>query len=100
MSSSILTRRHTLASQPQVQSVLTRLHAQSLAQEESVGARGVLFPKSTAVPAETKFEEQLVALDEDKCATIYSVLRATGATRVVEGRFITILIWASADYNA
>ncbi|KAF7966112.1 hypothetical protein HWV62_39994 [Athelia sp. TMB] len=73
---------HPLAHRPQLQSLLEQLHAISLSQEKQLDARHIHFPKSA--DDRLVFQEQLVALDEDKARAMYCILRAMGATRVVE----------------
>ena len=74
---------HPLASRPQLRAVLDRLHALSLAQETAKGAKGAHFPADA--DGKLIYEEQLVALDEDKCKAMYLILRTMGARRIVEG---------------
>ncbi|KAH8806869.1 putative O-methyltransferase [Flagelloscypha sp. PMI_526] len=73
---------HPFAHHTHAVSVLASLHELSLTQERDASLRGSHFPKSKADDA--IFESQLVALDEDKAKTIYTLLRAIGATSVVE----------------
>jgi len=75
---------HPLESHPSLRKVLDRLHAISLSQEAERAGRGTHFPSALATA--DGFEDQLVALDEDKCKAMYSILRAMGATRIVEGK--------------
>ncbi|KAF3762658.1 S-adenosyl-L-methionine-dependent methyltransferase [Cryphonectria parasitica EP155] len=72
-----------MASYPSIQSIqaspellrtLQDLHAQALAEEAYVSTSG---PASLAV-------DKFVALDPDKCAAVYLLLRSTGARHVVE----------------
>ncbi|KII94076.1 hypothetical protein PLICRDRAFT_36314 [Plicaturopsis crispa FD-325 SS-3] len=87
---------HPLASQPSVRAVLDRLHALSLVQEEQLHARHAHFP--THDGEKKIYEEQLVALDEDKARDMYLILRAMGARRVVEAgtSYGVSLIWILA----
>lgn len=74
---------HLLASRPALKAILDKLHADSIAQEGTVAKRGEHFPKQ---PEDKQlFEDQLVALDEDKARDMYLILRAMGARRIVEG---------------
>jgi len=73
---------HPLAHRPQLQALLEQLHAISLTQEKELDARHIHFPKTA--DDQLVFQEQLVALDEDKARAMYCILRAMGATRVVE----------------
>ncbi|PLB46658.1 S-adenosyl-L-methionine-dependent methyltransferase [Aspergillus steynii IBT 23096] len=70
---------------PQIHSLLSTLHAKSLAQEAAL-------PSSTFSPSSradrTSFDalmsDKFIALDQDKCEFVYQTLRASGATTVVE----------------
>lgn len=59
--------------------LLTKLHAQSLAQESSFDLRAVPSAEFKAAVS-----DKFIALDEDKCQFVYQLLRATGARRIVE----------------
>ncbi|KAK4704363.1 hypothetical protein P7C70_g1840, partial [Phenoliferia sp. Uapishka_3] len=87
---------HPLAHNPHFVAVLDRLHALSLAQEVAGDARGAHFP--TGPDGKLLFEEQLVALDENKCAAMYLILRAMGARRIVEAgtSYGVSLLWILA----
>lgn len=93
---SVVKAPHPLGSQPAVLKVLSHLHAASLQQEEALALRGSHFPVSQV--DDTRFEHQLVALDEDKAQAMYLILRAMGATRVVEAgtSYGVSLIWLLA----
>lgn len=80
----LLNSRHPLASNPNLVILLNTLHALSLEQEAIKAGRGTHFPTSVG-NLNDGFEEQLVALDEDKCRFMYQLLRTMNATRVVEG---------------
>lgn len=97
--SSIPTPR-PLESQPALRAVLDRLHALSLEQERENASRGIHFPKNN--DENKAFEEQLVALDEDKAQFVYSVLRAKGAKRVIEAgtSYGVSLLWLLAAVSA
>ncbi|THU91340.1 hypothetical protein K435DRAFT_674297 [Dendrothele bispora CBS 962.96] len=104
-----------LSHHPRALAVLSRLHALSLQQERAKGARGKHFPIGESSPGSTAnsnvqidfsdagdFVEELVALDEDKARAMYMMLRAMGATRVVEagtsfGVSLIYLLCAVAD---
>ncbi|GAA5894870.1 hypothetical protein JCM5296_007603 [Sporobolomyces johnsonii] len=87
MSTAVLPRPHPLERRPLLKDLLTRLHALSLQQEKDRAGRGIHFPSTiTSAPSADGFEDQLVALDEDKAAAVYALLRASGATRVIEGK--------------
>lgn len=64
-------------------SLLSSLHSASLSQERSLSARHVHFPGpgGLSIP----FDDQMVALDEEKALAMYLVLKSIRATRVVEG---------------
>lgn len=70
----------TLGDTPQhIRDLLARLHTKSLEQEQNVTAesfKGVSF--------DTFMQDKFIALEEDKCHFVYSLLRATGATTIVE----------------
>ncbi|GAA5909103.1 hypothetical protein JCM6882_001189 [Rhodosporidiobolus microsporus] len=92
-------RPHPLAHRPVLKDLLDRLHALSLQQEEERAARGVHFPTTiTSTPGSDGFSDMLVALDADKAGAVYSLLRAMGATRVVEAgtSFGVSLLWLLA----
>ncbi|GAA6026776.1 hypothetical protein JCM8097_005852 [Rhodosporidiobolus ruineniae] len=97
--STVLPRPHPLAHRPTLKSLVQRLHALSLEQEQANKLRGVHFPSTiTSKPGDDGFEDQLVALDEDKAGFVYGVLRAMGATRVVEAgtSYGVSLLWLLA----
>ncbi|KAI5475336.1 hypothetical protein MNV49_001605 [Pseudohyphozyma bogoriensis] len=87
---------HVLSHRPTLLSNLRRLHSLSLAQETALQARDAHFP-ATASDA-TLYGEQLVALDEEKARDMYLILRAMGATRVVEAgtSYGVSLLWLIA----
>lgn len=97
--SSIPTPR-PLESHPALRALLDRLHALSLKQERENASRGIHFPQNNE--GNKAFEEQLVALDEDKAHFVYSVLRAKGAKRVIEAgtSFGVSLLWLLAAVTA
>lgn len=59
---------------PALLGVLQDLHAQAAAEEAYVSTKG---PAASAI-------DKFVALDPDKCAAVYLLLRSTGARHVVE----------------
>ena len=74
-----------------VEAVLDRLHAQSSAQDESLGQyfakraeEGTLDWKGLDADAHRFMSDKLVALDRDKAALCYQLCRALRARRVVE----------------
>jgi len=95
--SSIPSPPHPLASQPRLRAVLDRLHAISLEQERALSARHSHFPK--APEDNSLFQEQMVALDEDKAKAMYLILRMMGARRVVEAgtSYGVSLLWILAS---
>ncbi|KAL9932588.1 hypothetical protein V8E36_008705 [Tilletia maclaganii] len=83
-----VTRSSLFPDRPQLQALLTELHTISLEQEgrlNSASHKSTAFPKSITDAAErARFQDQLVALDEDKASAIYLMLRAACARRVFE----------------
>ncbi|CAK7207426.1 hypothetical protein SEUCBS139899_010236 [Sporothrix eucalyptigena] len=71
---------NTLGDTPQhIRALLARLHELSLEQERNV------TPESfKGVPFDTFMQDKFIALEEDKCHFVYSLLRAINATTVVE----------------
>ncbi|GAA6006353.1 hypothetical protein JCM10207_000614 [Rhodosporidiobolus poonsookiae] len=95
---SVLSRPHPLDSRPALRDLLTKLHALSLEQEKERYERGGHFPTTASTTDNQRFAEQLVALDEDKAQAIYLLLKAMGATRVVEAgtSYGVSLLWLLA----
>ncbi|CAK7219534.1 hypothetical protein SBRCBS47491_003885 [Sporothrix bragantina] len=71
---------NTLGDTPQhIRDLLARLHKLSLDQESNV------TPESfKGVPFDTFMQDKFIALEEDKCHFVYSLLRAINATTIVE----------------
>ncbi len=70
----------TLAGTPQhIRDLLARLHKQSAAQHEELDMK--VF---NSTPFADFMRDKFIALDEDKCDYVYTLLRATGATTIVE----------------
>ncbi|CAK7244840.1 MAG: hypothetical protein STHCBS139747_006388 [Sporothrix thermara] len=71
---------NTLGDTPQhIRDLLARLHKLSLDQEKNV------TPESfKGVPFATFMQDKFIALEEDKCHFVYSLLRAINATTIVE----------------
>lgn len=93
-----LIRRPLFSSRPQLASLLNKLHALSLAQEvEHAQQKGnfnpkdtasAFFPKDNDAAERNAFKEKLVALDQDKASSMYLILRAMNAQRMVEGMYL------------
>ncbi|KAJ7154621.1 S-adenosyl-L-methionine-dependent methyltransferase [Mycena filopes] len=80
---------------PHIHALLSRLHQQSLDQEAVLKAPDATTrfissdlngpaPTATAVPFDDLMRDKFIALDVAKCVFTYNLLRATGATTVVE----------------
>ncbi|GAA5871744.1 hypothetical protein JCM8547_008130 [Rhodosporidiobolus lusitaniae] len=86
---------HPLAHRPALRALLDKLHQISLAQEGE--SHNVYYP-ADYIKDNAKFEDKLIALDEDKAGAIYLLLRAMGAKRVVEAgtSYGVSLLWLLA----
>ena len=80
-----------IAFDAKLKAVLDRVHAQSAAQDEAMGAyfrqrfeRGGPAAMKFDADMETFFADKLVALERDKAEFCYQVCRALRATRIVE----------------
>ncbi|CAK7212843.1 hypothetical protein SCUCBS95973_001598 [Sporothrix curviconia] len=71
---------NTLGDTPQhIRDLLARLHKLSVDQEKNI------TPESfKGVPFDTFMQDKFIALEEDKCLFVYSLLRSTNATTIVE----------------
>ncbi|KZW01865.1 S-adenosyl-L-methionine-dependent methyltransferase [Exidia glandulosa HHB12029] len=73
---------------PQVRELLGRLHALSLEQEVAISAQAAalrhLPEEERKEPLAALMRDKFIALDQDKCEFIYTLLRATNARHVVE----------------
>lgn len=70
----------TLAGTPQhIRDLLASLHKRSLDQENGISADSF-----KDVSFDTFMQDKFIALEEDKCHFVYNLLRATGATTIVE----------------
>ncbi|KAJ7627641.1 S-adenosyl-L-methionine-dependent methyltransferase [Mycena polygramma] len=75
---------------PHIHALLTRLHKLSVDQEAELknAKDGSRFVSSSATAAPTDFatlmHDKFIALDEDKCHFAYQLIRAKGATTIVE----------------
>lgn len=75
-----------LSPRPKLAHLLTSLHALSKSQEGDHYIPGKAFPSDVNNAAQLAvFQAKLVALDEDKAQTMYTILRASGAQRIFEG---------------
>ncbi|OCL05724.1 S-adenosyl-L-methionine-dependent methyltransferase [Glonium stellatum] len=84
--------QHITAS-PRVQNLLTKLHAESEAQEKSISqflfylkrlARYYLFSETWSASADQHMRDKFVSLEPDKCQFLYLLARSTGARNIVE----------------
>ncbi|KAH8422562.1 uncharacterized protein LDX57_000315 [Aspergillus melleus] len=67
-----------------IHTLLTTLHAKSLAQEAALPHDTFLTSHQTEPSFDALMADKFIALDQDKCEFVYQVLRASGATTVVE----------------
>ncbi len=72
---------------PHILALLDRLHNLSSTQEAALGdylASNQRTPDAPKVDFDDLMRDKFIALDKDKCEFIYQLIRAKGATRVVE----------------
>lgn len=82
---------------PHILALLSKLHAESLEQEAAISKSGKVFSSivigdledqnpggDPRVEFDKLMSDKFIALDEDKCHFMYSLINAMGATNVVE----------------
>lgn len=92
MATSEVPQLSSLKCAPHINSLLRRLHEQSISQQAKLDTnvwrpaqqRIITDPTATAEAFDELMLDKFIALDEDKCHFIYHLLLANGATTVVE----------------
>ncbi|KAI9043062.1 O-methyltransferase [Aspergillus affinis] len=86
-----------------IYTLLTTLHGKSLAQEAALPPDTFLMSHQSKPSFDALMADKFIALDQDKCEFVYQVLRASGATTVVEAGtsfgvstiYLALGVWAN-----